>query len=268
MRTRVWAGVVLAASMVIAGACSSDDAAQVPASSTLAAAATTTTAPEVAGPWRVLVVGDSTMLAVEAYGVLDTFRGFELAYDAKSCRTIGIPSCGPRPKPPDVVHTVEDAEGDFDAVVVMAGYDEWWTTFPGSFDRAVDAARAKGARTVVWLTYTEGDDYLNPAGEATQEAFEKNNETLRAKVSSGAFPDVALADWQRYSEPRPRWFEVDGIHLTLTGAYGVADYISREIAFLSGQPCPMPSEPGGVVHDPCPDPDVAGPPTDVAVLYR
>ena len=36
------------------------------------------------------------------------------------------------------------AQGSFDDVVVMAGYDEWWNSFPDSFDEVVDAARGKG----------------------------------------------------------------------------------------------------------------------------
>jgi hypothetical protein len=267
MELRVWAGGLLVALVaVLPGACSSDDAS---APSTTAPPTTVPTgAPGEPPPWRVLVVGDSTLLAVEAYDELSAFRGFDVVYDAKSCRTIGIPSCGYQPKPPNVVNTVEDADGTFDAVVIMAGYDEWWTTFPDSFDRAVDAARAKGAGHVVWLTYTEGAEYINPDGDNAQQAFTKNNQTLRDKVASGAFPDVVLADWQHYSERRPEWFEVDGIHLTLQGADGVADYISREIAFLAGRACAMPHEVGGAVDDPCPAPDDAGPPTDVRSLYR
>ena len=80
------------------------------------------------------------------------------------------------------------ADGTFDDVVIMAGYDEWWTSFPTSFDEVVAAARAKGARHIIWLTYPEGVKYKLLTGEQANESFVKNNQTLRDKVASGAFP--------------------------------------------------------------------------------
>jgi hypothetical protein len=225
-------------------------------------------APAVPAEPRVLAVGDSTLLAVEYYETMAGFGGMDLVYDAKSCRTIGIPSCGPRPAPPNAVDTIEDADGDFDVVVVMAGYDEWWTTFPNSFDDAVDAARDHGAAHVVWLTFTEGVGYIGPDGTRANEAFVRNNATLRQKVSSGAFPDVVLADWDAYSEPRPDWFNEDGIHLNIPGAYSLADYISRKVAAIEGRPCPAPREPGGQIEQPCPDPDGGPPVADARALYE
>ena len=59
----------------------------------------------------------------------------------------------------------------------------------------VAAARAKGARHIIWLTYREDVQYKLLTGERANEAFVKNNQTLRAKVASGAFPDVLLAQW-------------------------------------------------------------------------
>jgi len=205
---------------------------------TVATAPTGSTAPT--GRWspypttppvpRVFAVGDSTLLAVEYYDTTAGFTGMDLTYDAKSCRTVGIPSCGPRPIPTNAVEAIEDADGPFDVVVVMAGYDEWWTSFPDSFDAAVAAAREQGASTIVWLTYTEGVPYQGPTGQAANEAFVRNNETLRAKVASGEYPDVVLADWNTYSSTADEeWFYEDGIHLNVPGAYGLADYIVEEL---------------------------------------
>ena len=219
------------------------------------------------GPSRVLLVGDSTLLAVGSYGVLHAFQGFDDVYEAASCRTLGVPSCGQNPVPNSVA-TINSADGRFDAVVIMAGYDEWWTTFPDSFEAVNDAARAKGARRIVWLSFREGVGYQMPGGINANEAFVKNNQTLRDKVASGANPDVVLADWYGYTSATPTWLTPDGIHLTFRGAYGVADYISRTIAYLEGRPCPQPWVVGGPVDAPCPDPDQHGPPADVVSLYR
>lgn len=216
---------------------------------------------------RALLVGDSTLLAVERYRVESTFRGFDYVYSAESCRTLGIPSCGDPPIPPNALDTILDADGMFDFVVIMAGYDEWWTSFPASFDLVVQAARSKGAQHIVWLTYREGVGYIAPDGASANEAFVRNNQTLRAKLASGDYPDLVLADWYSYSAPTAGWLSDDGIHLTKSGGRGVADYISRWIAFLAGLPCPMPWAPGEPIDAVCPNPDLHGPVTDIAALY-
>jgi hypothetical protein len=282
MRRSVAAAAVAVLGLIAAG-CSDDpdvtaeaaDATVTPTAPTTAPGPVATTAdappttPALPVPPRALVVGDSTLLAVEAYERLDVFRGFDLVYDAKSCRTIGVPSCAvPPPAPPNVVETIDETDGPFDVVVVMAGYDEWWTSFPGSFDDAIEAARAKGASRILWLTYVESPVYRGLSESPLTEALTENNETLRAKVASGDYADVTLADWDAYVVGQPDWLEPDGIHLTFAGAVGVADYISRLIAFHSGLPCPAPTAVGGPVADPCPDPATMPPIDDVVALYR
>src|SRR5215216_914084 len=105
---------------------------------------TTITVPLQSRP-RALIVGDSTLMAVDRYGALEELDGIDYVFSAESCRTLGVPSCGDPPIPPNAVETITAATGPFDVVVIMAGYDEWWTSFPSSFDRVVDAARMHGA---------------------------------------------------------------------------------------------------------------------------
>ena len=221
----------------------------------------------VADASRVLLVGDSTLLAIRRYGALDALRGVDVTYEAASCRTLGVPSCGPEPKPTNALEVIRSAVGPFDVVVVMAGYDEWWTSFPASFDAVVDAARSQGAEHVVWLTFREGVGYTAPDGATANEAFVKNNETLRVKVAGGAYPDVMLADWYGYTTPPGDWLALDGIHITEPGAFGLADYLSRIVAFLDGRPCPMPLELGAPAASPCPHPDTHPRPVDIGSLY-
>jgi hypothetical protein len=216
---------------------------------------------------RVLLIGDSTLLAVRRYGAFRALGGFQYVFDAESCRTLGIPSCGDAPIPPNSVEAIIAAEGQFDIVVIMAGYDEWWTSFPQSFDEVVSASRSKGASRIIWLNYREGVGYTAPDGATANEAFVTNNRTLRAKVASGENRDVELADWFGYTEVERGWLAEDGIHLTETGALAVADYISRTVAHLEGLPCPAPWEPGGPIDDPCPAPDDHDPVGDVHELY-
>ena len=259
---------------LITAACGSDAPAAGPIStapaslaapSSVPALPTTTQARRVP---RVLLIGDSTLLAVDRYNGYRALRGFDYAYDAKSCRTLGIPSCGKRPLPPNAVEAIAAADGSFDYVVMMAGYDEWWTSFPDSFDEVVDAARAKGAHRILWLTYREGVPYQLLTGEPADEAFIKNNQTMRDKIATGAFPDVLLAQWYPHTKVDNGWISRDGIHLTLKGALGVADYISRWIAYLEGRPCPMPTTPGGTIAPTCANPDTEPPIADITALYH
>lgn len=213
-----------------------------------------------------LLIGDSTLQAVERYEKLETFRGMDAVYDARSCRLLAVPSCGKNP-PPNTVAVIDSAEGTFDVVVVMAGYDEWYDTFSASFDQVVASSRAKGAKRIVWLSSPEGVPYLLPNGRPGNDSLVVINQIMRDKVASGAFPDVVIADWFHYASAASGWWNGDGIHLSPTGAMGVADYISRKVAFAASLPCPMPCEPGGAIETPCSDPDAVGPVADVEALY-
>ena len=216
---------------------------------------------------RVLMVGDSTLLAVQRYDAMHTLRGAAITFDAQSCRTLGVPSCGDPPRPTNAVEAIVASTGPFDVVVVMAGYDEWWTSFPSSFDEVNDAARSKGAHTIVWLTYREGVGYTAPDGATANEAFVRNNVTLRERTASGTEPDVVLADWAAYTATPRGWLADDGIHLTARGALALGDYLSRMLAHLEGRPCPMPWIAGGPIDDPCPLPDTHEPVDDIDALY-
>lgn len=269
--TRV-AHLVAATVLTVVIACGSTkpaaDPTVVPGATAIPAAPTTqATGPKPRVP-RVLLIGDSTLLAVDRYNGYRALLGFKYVFDAKSCRTLGIPSCGQRPLPTNAVEAIGNADGTFDDVVIMAGYDEWWTSFPTSFDKVVTAARAKGARHIIWLTYPERVKYKLLTGEQANESFVKNNQTLRDKVASGAFPDVLLAQWYPHTPADSGWFSRDGIHLTLDGALGVADYIARWIAHTEGLPCAKPTVPGGAIEPVCSNPDMQRPIADVTALYR
>ena len=226
--------------------------------------------PNVQPPARALLVGDSTLAGVRWYGTTEALLGFPYVLTAESCRRLATASCRGREgyTPTNAVTAIRNASGSFGTVVIMAGYDDWWTVFPSSFDQVVAAARAKGARTIVWLTFREGVGYVNPSGASANEAFVKNNEILRQKVASGQFPDVVLADWKSYTTTTSGWLASDGIHLTLAGSYGAADYISRMLAHLENRACPMPWVVGAAVDVPCPNPDAHGPVADILSLYR
>ena len=137
------------------------------------------------------------------------------------------------------------------------------TTDFGYFVRTiVEAARARGARQIVWLTYSEEGKSAEDHG-----AYVKNNIDLRAAAAVPGYSDIQVADWNAYIHRGDNWAWSDGIHLTNRGAYGLADYFSRWFAHLEGRPCTAPWVGGGPIDDPCPNPDAIGIATDIRSVY-
>jgi hypothetical protein len=217
-------------------------------------------------PSRVLIVGDSTLAAVRFIpGAPDAMRGFEPLLDAEPCRRLVYPSCLSNTTnrvPNTAYEAITTTPGWVDAVVVMTGYNDWFDDFGYLFDTIVSAARAKGARQIVWLTYSEG-------GESAQanHAYQLNNSDLRRVAAAPGYGDVQVADWNAYNNRGDNWVGPDGIHLTNRGAFGLADYFSRWFAHLEGRPCAAPWVGGGPIDDPCPNPDATGVAADIRTVY-
>lgn len=229
-------------------------------------AATRPVSPNTPTRSRAFLVGDSTLAGITLHSAsLDALRGFDAVVDAKSCRRLLRPSCHSRvtlQTPNTVVQAILDAPGTFDYVVVMGGYNDWFSDFPREFDAVVNAARAKGAHTIVWLTQREGS---RPT--TARRAYEENNADLRWLTTQPQYSDVVLADWLAYSTPRQDWF-FDAIHVYGSGAYAITDYIARWIAAIEHRPCPRPWTVGGTVPDPCPPPELVGPVPDPFAVSR
>jgi hypothetical protein len=220
---------------------------------------------------RVLMVGDSTLAGVRWYANSQhALGGANFTLDVESCRRLIGTSCYGREKrtPPNAVDAINSHAGPFDTVVIMTGYNDYPANFDAAFDQVVAAARATGADEILWLTYREGSAYTNPSnGTKQDQGFRQANQIMRDKLASGAYPDVRLLDWNAYTAPTTGWFTKDGVHFTLAGAYGAADYISRQIAFGHREPCPAPWAPGGPIESPCSDPDLAAGAVDPITLY-
>lgn len=220
---------------------------------------------------RVLMVGDSTLAGVRWYtNSQQALGGSNFVLDAESCRRLIGTSCRGREgrTPPNAITAIDDHVGTFDVVVIMTGYNDWSANFSAAFDQVVAAARSKGAYEIVWLTYREGSAYRNPTGGTAQDqGFRLQNQIMRDKVASGAFPDVRIADWNEYTTSTEGWFTSDGVHFTLAGAYGAADYISRQVAYTHHEPCPAPWTLGGTVDVPCGNPDSRSGIVDPITLY-
>ena len=101
--------------------------------------------PNVQPPARALLVGDSTLAGVRWYGTTEALLGYPYVLTAESCRRLATASCRGREgyTPTNAVTAIRNASGTFGTVVIMAGYDDWWTVFSSSFDQVVAAARAR-----------------------------------------------------------------------------------------------------------------------------
>ncbi len=208
---------------------------------------------------KVLLVGDSTLAGVRWYAnSAHALSGGDYTLEVESCRKLLGLSCFGREgrRPPNAVEAINAASSSYDVVVIMTGYNDWYTVMPDAFEQVVTAARAKGAKRIFWLTYREGTSYKQPGtGRLTNSSYASANLTLRQKVASGRYPDVRLADWSEYTAQSPSWFTADGVHFTIGGAYGAADYISRLVANDRGAPCPAPWTVGAAIESVCSHPD-------------
>ena len=215
---------------------------------------------------RVLLVGDSTLAAVSLLYPQSqaAFIGFEGIVDAASCRRLLRPSCKSAVThlvPNTAVEAILGTPGRIDVLVVKTGYNDWNSNFPAEFDAVVRAGRAKGAHTILWLSYTE-----NQVSPKSSQAYQENNADLYHLVTLPQYGDVVLADWRAYTSGIDFW-TWDGSHLTETGSWLQTDFVSRWIAAIDHRPCPKPWGPGGPTFDPCPPPESIGPVPSAHALY-
>ncbi len=201
---------------------------------------------------RVLLVGDSTLAALDVVPQAQrALTGFTPVVDAQPCRRLVQPSCQSRftlRVPNTAVQAISSTPGALDGVVVKSGYNDGAPGFADAVTRVVAASRAKGAKWVIWLTYSEGPN--TPNGSYVQ-----NNATLRRLAASGAYDDLVVADWRTYADGSHGWYADDRVHLLGAGAWATADYIARWVAAVQHMPCPRPWTVAGTLDDPCPSPD-------------
>lgn len=223
----------------------------------------------VQAPRKVTIITDSAIAGVRWNGALGGLQGFEVDHRMESCRRLVATSCTGREgyRPRTVVNEIGalPTVGPEDLLVIATGYDDWWQRFGDDFDTVVAAARAKGFQHIVWTTFRSNVTYLGLG-----EYYAIMNDVLRAKVASGEFPDVRVWDYHTATANASGWFTSDGIHLTQLGAWGSADWISREVAAYDERPCVQPWRPGEAVDPICPHVDAVvatrGLP-DIAGLY-
>jgi hypothetical protein len=164
---------------------------------------------------RMFLLGDSVMAGLRfssaAQAALSSV--YDVTLDAKVCRALREPSCSTKydGQPPAALTVLRANAGRVgDALVMMAGYNDG-NIGPG-LDAIMAEAIAQGIPHVLWLTYR------NVSGR-----YSGSNATLWAKTAD--YPTLTVVDWNAYSAGHGDWFGGDGLHLTGSGAMGLAQFL-------------------------------------------
>ena len=199
---------------------------------------------------RVLMIGDSTLGGfVDMPRGKQSLKGFDYVLDAKPCRRLVRKSCVSsftHVAPNTAQQAINASQGPFDIVIMKTGYNDGSSTAENDVRTIVAAARAKGAKLIIWMTFSESTVYGR---------YDAQNAVLRRLAASPEFPDLVVADWRGYAAASRGWYASDRLHLLGLGVWATGDYLSRWVAYASHLACPKPWTVGGAIDNPCPNPD-------------
>jgi hypothetical protein len=169
-------------------------------------------------PPKVTLIGDSVADQLEhSPAALRKLRdGFRLDLQTRGCRRLVAMSCtivGSDGPPPTVLQLVyKRAHSIGKIVVVDVGYNDTPAHYGQDLDTVMRALDDIGVETVVWLTLRDPEHVYRPANKAI-------------RISRKEWPNVVIADWNRYSAGHPEWFGEDGIHPTALGIVKLGHFI-------------------------------------------
>ncbi|MEO8267062.1 MAG: hypothetical protein ABI706_16280 [Ilumatobacteraceae bacterium] len=183
----------------------------------------------------VSLIGDSTLAGMAWNSTTgDDSRNivgnsYRLTFDAESCRRLVVGSCRgrfgyvPVSVLPLMRTTLNGRLGQ--AMVVMAGYDD--ASITNAVDQVTAEAEAQGVTRVFWLTYRTNTAYVLPGGLPAQFLYSSHNNELASAALR--HPSLRILDWDGFTANRGNWFAVDGIHLNIDGAIGLATFIKAAL---------------------------------------
>jgi hypothetical protein len=183
-----------------------------------------------APPVRVTVFGDSAATAMaydpDAKRILG--RGIDLRLEVAACRRLGDTSCpydGVRP--PNVIDRATALGAEMGpVVVVVVGYNDFEANYADNIEQALAAFRKGGVEHVLWLTLrAERQSYLSMNGMIT--------------AAAQKHPEMTVVDWNAQARDNPGWLQPDGIHLTPSGAEGMATLVNAALVQLGVAPTPV-----------------------------
>ena len=160
---------------------------------------------------RVTVIGDSITASFDYVPAARRYlgKGLDLRSDALVCRRLVASSCVFQGSAPATALQVIGANGRTlgPVVVINVGYNDWAAVY--DVDRVMRALKGAGVRTAIWVTLRE-----------TTSNYAQNNVRIRSAARRWT-KSLVVADWNVYSRGKP-WFREDGLHLTPSGAMGLA----------------------------------------------
>ena len=163
---------------------------------------------------RVTIIGDSIIASFSYVAGAKRYlgKGLDLRTDALVCRRLVAASCAFQGTTPATALQVVGAQGHAlgSVVVINVGYNDWAAVY--DVDRVMRALKVAGVQHVVWVT-------LREAG-ANASIYAQSNARIRS-AGKRYRKSLVIADWNAYSRGRP-WFREDGLHLTNSGAFGLA----------------------------------------------
>jgi hypothetical protein len=163
---------------------------------------------------RVTVIGDSIMASFEyvpsARRALA--RGLDLRSDTAVCRRLVAASCPFQGSTPSTALEIiaADGRGLGRVVVINVGYNDWVAVY--DVDRVMRALKAAGVTTAIWVTLREASSNAS--------LYAQSNARIRDAARRWR-KSLVVADWNAHSRGKP-WFREDGLHLTVSGAHGLA----------------------------------------------
>jgi hypothetical protein len=162
---------------------------------------------------RVTVIGDSVTASFDYVPAARRYlgKGLDLRSDAVVCRRLVATSCPFQGStPPTALQVVGSKRRALGPVVVVnVGYNDWSAVY--DVDRLMRALKAAGVRSVIWVTLREATSYAD--------VYAQSNARIRKAASR--WKSLTVADWNTYSRGKA-WFREDGLHLTTSGALGLA----------------------------------------------
>ena len=163
---------------------------------------------------RVTVIGDSITASFDYVPAARRYlgKGLDLRSDAVVCRRLVAASCSFQGTTPPTVLQVVGAQGRAlgPVVVVNVGYNDWAAVY--DVDRVMRALKAAGVKHVIWVTLRQAGSYAS--------VYAQSNARIRSAGKRWR-NELVVADWNAYSSGKP-WFREDGLHLTTSGALGLA----------------------------------------------
>ena len=183
---------------------------------------------------RVTVFGDSaaTAMAYDADAKRTLGRGIDLRLEVAACRRLGDLSCpydGIRP--PNVIDRAKELGAQLGSVVVViVGYNDYEANYAQNIDDAMAVFRKAGVQHVLWATLRAG-----------RESYVDMNGMIVAAAKK--YPEISVLDWDGIARQNPSWLQPDGIHLTPSGAEGMAGMIEDALVGLGVVPKATPPQP-------------------------